>query len=181
MLQNFNPHFYDNQKGSTLITALVILILIMMIGITAVVTSGTQYQLAGNLQFEDGAMNNTETSITTAENWLSTGSNYADAGFTTYSAATAHLHPIGLPSTLPINMTDSVFEANSAELTNNQHYMIQKVSSDNRLIGSGVGSGGRTSTGCNQVNTYLITSRGNHARGATKFVQSFYSVLSCPN
>ena len=31
-----------------------------------------------------------------------------------------------------------------------------------------------------QVNTYQITGRGTSARGATKFVQSFYSVLNCP-
>ena len=56
--------FPGRQGGATLVIALLILVLIMMIGITAVSTSNTQYKLAGNLQFEDGAMNNAETAIT---------------------------------------------------------------------------------------------------------------------
>ena len=45
-------------------------------------------------------------------------------------------------------------------------------------MGSGVGLG-KGSSGCNKVNLYQITARGVSARGATKLVQSFYSVLSC--
>jgi Tfp pilus assembly protein PilX len=62
--------FPGRQQGATLVIALLILVLIMMIGITAISTSNTQYKLAGNLQFEDGATNNAETAVTTAENWL---------------------------------------------------------------------------------------------------------------
>jgi hypothetical protein len=54
------------------------------------------------------------------------------------------------------------------------------MSRNNKLQGSSQVVGGRTSSGCNQVNTYQITGRGTSARGATKFVQSFYSVLNCP-
>ena len=52
--------FPGRQGGATLVIALLILVLIMMIGITAVSTSNTQYKLAGNLQFEDSALNNSE-------------------------------------------------------------------------------------------------------------------------
>ena len=61
------------QRGATLVIALLVLVLIMMIGITAISTSDTQYKLAGNLQFEDSALNNAEAAVTAAENWLSTG------------------------------------------------------------------------------------------------------------
>ena len=54
------------------------------------------------------------------------------------------------------------------------------MSLNNRLQGSGQNTFGRASSGCNQVNTYLITGRGTSARGATKLVQSYYSVLNCP-
>ena len=127
-----NTGFPARQRGATLVIALLILVLIMMIGITAVSTSDTQFKLAGNLQFEDSALNNAETAVAAAENWLSNGTNFSNAGFTT----------------------------------------------DNRLMGSGVGLG-KGSSGCNKVNLYQITARGVSARGATKLVQSFYSVLSC--
>jgi hypothetical protein len=62
---------------------------------------------------------------------------------------------------------------------NTQRYVIEKLSQGNRLAGSDVGVGGRASAGCNLVNTYLITGRGTGGRGAVKFVQSYFSVLSC--
>lgn len=185
--------FPGRQGGATLVIALLILVLIMMIGITAVSTSNTQYKLAGNLQFEDGALNNAESAITAAESWLSTGTNFKNNGFTGRNAAlTPQLYPIGTapnPLTMAqwLDSTDDVANANSVSgndpLTGarntSQRYFIEQMSINNRLQGSSQAVGGRSSSGCNQVNTYLITARGLSARGATKFVQSFYSVLSC--
>jgi Tfp pilus assembly protein PilX len=71
--------------------------------------------------------------------------------------------------------TNSVQVASNA----NQRYIIEQMSTNNRLTGSSQVVGGRSSSGCNQVNTYRITARGASARGAVKFVQSIYSVLSC--
>lgn len=172
------------QQGATLIVALVVLLLIMMLGITAITTSNTQFKLAGNLQFEDGAMNNAEAAVAAAEQWLSTGTNFSNSGFATYSGATPHLHPIGhlaglvAPANDPLTMVWS--DSNSVQVTGNQRYLVELLSLNNRLRTSSQVQGGRTSTGCNQVNVYAITARGQSARGATKFVQSIYSVLSCP-
>ena len=193
---NSGLRFAQRQKGATLVIAVLILVLIMMTGITAVSTSNTQFRLAGNLQFEDSAMSHAETAITTAENWLSTGTNYAHAGFSAYDAATSpHLLPIGRlaglasPRNSALTMAwrdsadaDGGNPANSISVGGNpaQRYYIELMSTNNRLQGSSQVVGGRTSAGCNQVNTYLITARGVSARGATKFVQSYYSVLSCP-
>lgn len=184
MKRNQNLRLPKRQKGATLIVALVVLLLIMMIGVTSMTTSNTQFKLAGNLQFEDGAMNNAESAISAAEQWLSTGTNFSNPGFTTYSGATPHLHPIGhlagqvAPANNPMTMTWS--DSNSVQVTDNQRYLIELLSLNNRLRTSSQVQGGRTSTGCNQVNIYAITARGQSARGATKFVQSIYSVLSCP-
>ncbi len=70
----------SRQRGATLVVALLILVLIMMIGITAVSTSDTQYKLAGNLQFEDSALNNAEAAVTAAEIWLATGAQLHQCG-----------------------------------------------------------------------------------------------------
>ena len=171
--------FPSRQQGATLVIALLILVLIMMIGITAVSTSNTQYKLAGNLQFEDGAMNNAETAVSTAENWLATGTNYNNTGFTTYNAtASPQLLPIGT-SNNPLNMTWST--SNSLSLGDDtQRYLIQQLSTNNLLMGSSAAVGRQGISVCDKVNTYLITGRGTTHRGATKFVQSYYSVLSCP-
>ena len=171
--------FPSRQKGATLVVALLILVLIMMIGITAVSTSNTQYKLAGNLQFEDGAMNNAETAVSTAENWLVTGTNYNNAGFTTYNAtASPQLLPIGTNNN-PLNMTWS--NSNSLSLGDDtQRYLIQQLSTNNLLMGSSAVVGRQGISVCDKVNTYLITGRGTTHRGATKLVQSYYSVLSCP-
>ena len=173
------------QKGATLVIALLILVLIMMIGITAISTSNTQFKLAGNLQFEDSAMNNAETAITTAENWLATGTNYRNAGFTAFNVATPQLKPIGYMAGLvaPANSPLTMAWANTNSVTvsgDTQRYYIEQMSLNNRLQGSSQVVGGRTSTTCNQVNTYQVSARGTSARGATRFVQSYYSVLSCP-
>lgn len=174
------------QRGATLVIALLVLVLIMMIGITAISTSDTQFKLAGNLQFEDSALNNAEAAVTAAENWLSTGTNFNDAGFTVYDNNKPHLLPIGRLASLaspdndPLTMTWG--NGNSLAVGGNtrQRYFIEQMSLNNKLQGSSQVVGGRTSSGCNQVNTYQITGRGTSARGATKFVQSFYSVLNCP-
>ena len=204
------PELPARQRGATLIVALLILVLIMIIGITAVSTSNTQYKLAGNLQFEDSAINNAETGIATAELWLSTGTppNYAKTAFTAVAPTTnpnpsAPGTPELLPrtnvasiqaarATAPLSMTWA--DSNSRCVGNdpaaptvcgatgnpNQRYFIELMSLNNRLLGSSQAVGGRTSSGCNQVNTYLISARGASARGAVRFVQSYYSVLSCP-
>lgn len=186
--QTFKLHPFKlshGQSGSTLVISLIILILLMLLGVTAMKTSDTQFQLTGNLQFEDAAMNNTETAINAAEVWLATGTNFNNAAFTTYSAGTPQLYPTGSlaaltpPANDPLTMTWS--DTNSLQVAGNtnQRYIIELMSTNNTLVGSSVATGGRASSACNKVNTYRITARGASARGATKFVQSYYSVLSC--
>lgn len=184
------------QRGATLVIALLVLVLIMMIGITAVSTSDTQFKLAGNVQFEDSALNNAETAVSEAERWLSTAANFSNPAFTAIDPATSP-DPgpdAATPQLLPRTTVDSVRAArvdrpfsmtwadtNSLAVGGNtaQRYYIELMSLNNRLQGSSQRVGGRSSSGCNQVNTYLITARGVSARGATKFVQSYYSVLNC--
>lgn len=172
------------QRGATLVIALIMLLLIMTLGIAAFNSSNVQFKLAGNLQFEEVALNNAETAIAAAESWLSTGTNYKNEGFTTFSSATPQLHPIdhvknlaapaNNPLTMAWNGTSDVQVGNT-----NQRYMIELMSANSTLYGSDKGMGKPPAKTCNKVNTYLITARGQASRGATKFVQSYYSVLSC--
>lgn len=175
------------QSGSTLISAMMILILIMIIGTTSMSISDIQFKLAGNLQFESTAMTGSETAVVEAENWLATGTNYLNGGFTTYSNLTPHLHPIGRIAALaaPANdvLTMTWSDSNSRESTSStsgtQRYIIEMLEQNVKLLGDDVSSGGRKSTACSQVNIYRVTARGVSARNATRFVQTNYSVLSC--
>lgn len=181
---------HNTQRGSTLIVSLVILVILMLLGVTAMVTSDTQSKLAGNLQFENAAMNSAETAASTAETWLATGTNFRHASLLTdpcNNRSAAELYPLNtavtppvpcLADSAPLTMTwDDTNSTTVADET--QRYMIELMSVNSRLLGSSQAMGGRTSSGCNQVNTYRITARGQSRRGATKFVQSYFSVLSC--
>jgi Tfp pilus assembly protein PilX len=177
-------HPPSSQKGATLIIALILLVLIMTLGIAAFNSSKVQFKLAGNLQFEEIAMNNAETAVAAAEGWLSTAGNIKNAGFTTYSTATPQLHPIGHLQNLAAPANDALtmaWDGTSDVLvgSGNQRYMVQLMSAGNTLIGSDVKFGGPKASACNKVNTYMITARGQATRGATKFIQSYFSVLSC--
>jgi Tfp pilus assembly protein PilX len=168
------------QRGATLVIAMLILVLIMMIGVTAVSTSNTQYKLAGNLQFENAAMNNAEAAVAAGENWLATNSGHA--GFTTYSAqATPQLHPLASTATVATSpLTATWSDSNSLGANGgSQRYVIQLMSTNNLLQGSSAAVGRQGMSVCNKVNTFLITGRGTSVRGAVKFVQSYFSVFSC--
>lgn len=173
----------QRQRGATLVIALLILVLIMIIGVTAVSTSDTQFKLAGNLQFEDSALNNAEAAIATGERWLGTSPNHTNPGFTAAVAATPHLLPrlVVRPvarDAAPLTMAWTDADSLSVGGTN-QRYIIEQMSVNSKLAGASQVVGGRVNTACNQVNTYLVTARGVSARGATKLVQSYYSVLNC--
>jgi Tfp pilus assembly protein PilX len=162
------------QQGATLIVALIVLVLIMMLGVAAMTSSSTQYKLAGNLQFEDGAMNNAEAAAIAAEKWLE--SNYQHAAFTTPDNTMPHL----FQKTSVVDPFSYNWESNSMAVANtSQRYIIQIMSNNSLLQGSSAAVGRSRASVCNKVNTYLITARGTSARGATKLVQSYYSVFSC--
>ena len=187
----------NKQVGATLVVALIILVVLMIIGVTAMMTANTQFKLAGNLQFENIAKNNAENQLVAAEGWLSTADATAgkvlfinNPGFTTWSVASPELHPIGHIATLGLanndvlNMTDAQWRANSTStLLNPDGYLIEMLAKDKSPAGGsgmvGGGGGGGGVSGCNTVNLYLVTARGSNARGAVRYVQTVYQVLSC--
>jgi len=166
------------QHGSTLIISLIILIILMLLGVTAMVTSDTAYKLAGNLQFENNAINDAEATLSGVESWLETGSiDYTHVDFFAtppVTSSTTGRYPINSsinPMSMSWNSTDSAVAGQG-------RYIIELMSTSNVMIGSSAMIGGPLSYACNKVNTYRITTRGTSARGAAKLVQSYYSVLT---
>lgn len=183
------------QHGAVLIMAMLILVLILMTGITLTTHSNSQLKQARVLQSEDDALHNAESAIAHAEAWLGSGTHHLSAGFDDYDAqASPRLLPIGFQSrqlasgqestaTPGLLWPESGAAASAIGVAGDpaQQYFIEQLSRGARLPGSSQLVGGRSSAGCNQVNTYQITARGRDPRGASRFVQSHFSVLHCPD
>lgn len=180
MLPTIRKPLGARQHGVSLLVTLVMLVLVMLLGLSAWQLSQSQGSLSANLQFQGAAFNQGESVIAQAEQWLATGTNYKSAGFTTYSAGTG-LYPIGYLSTNNIDpLTMTWNDTNSLQGTDpNQRYLIEMLAQNKTLMGTGLNTGGRSSSGCDRVNTYRIIARGLGARGATRFIQSVFSVRSC--
>lgn len=178
----------SSERGSTLVISLIVLIILMLLGVAAMNTSDTQFKLAGNLQFENLALNNAETAVATAEALLADGSTYKDPGLVlARSAATPEFYPpgtLGTPGSDPLTTVLAMTwdDSNSAKLGDSdtdQRYLIETLSTGESLPIGNQCSNCRPNASCNKVNTYRIIARGASKRGAVKFIESYYSVLNC--
>lgn len=172
----------SRQRGISLVTTLVMMLAVMVLGLSAILVSKGEFMLSGNLQFQSGALNEAEAAAVAAEQWISSGTNYLNAGFTTYNTGAGYLYPIGYMaanSIDPLTMTWSTSNSIQVGSITTQRYLIEFLAKDKTLIPTGLAVGGRSSSGCNKVDVYRIISQGGSARGATRMVQSIYSVLSC--
>ncbi len=152
----------ERQSGATLVVALIMLVILMMLGITAVLTSNTQFKLAGNLQFENAAKNSAENQIAIAEDWLQTGSNALDPCFSN-NCFLGKLYKQG-----SLGTTDP-----KTKLTSSSDYIIERLLEDVTLPGSEPCSGNGA---ISDLNLYRITARGSDGRGATRYIQSIYQI-----
>lgn len=187
--------FRRRQQGAVLLMAMLIVVLILMTGITATSNSNAQLKLAGVFQSEDDALNKAESAIAEAEAWLGSGTHAQSAGFAAYDAqASPHLLPMGFrgspqvpgqasTATPGLRWPDTGAAASAIGVAGDpaRQYVIVQLSGGARLPGSSQVVGGRSSSGCNQVDTYQITARGRDPRGASRFVQTHFSVLHCPD
>lgn len=171
----------QTQHGSTLVISMIMLVVLMMLGVMAMTTSNTAYKLAGNLQFANNALNNAETALSDVENSLKNGSidiNHTDfSAASSVTAASSGFYPKGA-SIDPFGMAWDVNDSVSSSVDDTQRRIVQLMSTDTVQIGENYVAGIPQSTACNKVNTYVITARGTSARGSSKLVRSYYSVLT---
>ena len=164
---------FARQDGSSLVVTLIMLVVLMLIGVTAVVVSNSQYRMAGNLQFQNLAMNNAESALAQAENWV--GTNFSNSGFST--RVSGGLYPIN-SNPDPYGMTWDDTTSVKVDLAGNQRYMIEMLGPDRVLPSNSVGNCNvyGMSGPCPKVNVYRITGRGISVRGSVKLVQSIFAV-----
>lgn len=191
MIRNFTEHLaggasIHRQRGVTsLFVTMVVLLVVMLLGITAALLSGTQFRLAGNLQSQNAAFNLAEESTNTASAWLITDNNFKSAAFTTYSSGTPYLYPInsypsGITASTPAGWEQTIVWSNSNSLAiggdDTKRYFIQKVAGCQGVLGDTVGPGTRTYAPINRAEVFRITSRGTGIKGTVRFLQTMYTI-----
>jgi Tfp pilus assembly protein PilX len=175
------------QRGVTsLFVTLVVLLIMMVLGITAALLSGTQFRLASNLQLENVAFNVAESATVTAHSWLNSGTNAQNAGFTTYSSgSTPYLYELGHAAIDPTSSSFTWSDSTSCALNtagvcaavgsggdDNKRFVIQKLAANQILPDHSTTLGEVASFECQQGDVYRITSRGATGRGTVRFVQT---------
>lgn len=163
-MMNLSP-LAKHQKGMTLLVALITLVVLMLLGVSAMNASNTMFKLAGNLQFENEAKNRAESALNKAELWLMTGTNSANAGFAAstgaYFSPTANIDPI------------VAWPTNAIQVAQNEQYIIQRINAAKlSAAGNSLALGGQSTSSSNNFNLFRVTARGVSARGASRLVQS---------
>lgn len=176
----------QHQSGSALVTTIMLMAILLLLGVAAMVGSDSQYRIAGNLQFENEALTRVENVMTTAESTLVNSPTpiKGDPRFATYSAATPHLFPMrtGAASDVvpPDPLSGTWSGSNSLATAPNERYRAEMLAANISSSGeSAAMSTVQATGGCKQANIYRVSARVEGARGASKTVQSVYSLPSC--
>lgn len=174
--QHISPkHFRCRQRGVALVVVVMLMLGLAMLAVVMSVNSNTQFRLAANAQYDNVAFNLAESAAATAENWLATGANTAHSGFTTYSAATPQLFPLGYMANNSLDpMTMTWSDTNSIAVGNDSsaRYMVELIGRNKQPLGSSAAVGGRARSACPKVDLFKVSARGVAARGTSKIVQT---------
>lgn len=169
--------------GFSMITAVVIVLMVSIVGFTAMAVSRSQLSAAGNAQYQITALHEADRSVATAETWLLDIANATHAGFTDYNAgASPALYPNGYMAANNLNpLTWTWSNSNSVAVGSASRYAVEQVAVKVMPLGESqrelVDIEGLTD--CKAVNLYRISARGTSGAGATRTVQSIYGRQSC--
>lgn len=168
--------------GFSLITAVVIVLMMSIVGFSAMTASRSQQRSAGSAQYQLTALHEAERAVATAETWLSNGTNAKNAGFTTYNSATSPaLYPRDYMSANgldPLIWTWS--SSNSVAVGGNARYAVEKVAA--QVVPIGESRGWIYEDGnwvCKTFDLFQISARGTGGEGAARSLQSIFAVQAC--
>ncbi len=180
------------QRGITaLFVTLIVLLVMMVLGITAALLSGTQFKLASNLQLENIAFNLAEGAAATGQDWLTTGTNYKDPGFTNgnYNGAGSagpYVYPqysdsgATTPTSMPDPLASSTWsDSNSLSVggDDTKRYMIQKIAACVKSPDAEMNVGGRSHGATTyRADLFRVTARGTSVKGTSRVLQTNYPI-----
>lgn len=164
----------SRQRGASLVVSLIMLVLLTLLGVSALTVSNTQSRLASNIVLQTRAAQEADSALAHAENFLAQVVNGTDA-FEAGSPGLAKYIP-GNPLLDPL--ADSTWsDTISKEVSATQRYVIEVYTPNfsprgNSMKPCNYGD----AAGCPNINVFRVTARGTAPGGATRFVQSVYAV-----
>ncbi len=173
-----HPRSRKSARGISLLIVVVMLMALGLMTLTAFNLARNQYNLVGNIQQIEQAFNQTEAVLATAENWLGSGNNSKSAGFTTYSAAQAHLHPIGQLTESALDPKTMVWGDTNSVGSGDGRYLIELAARSRKLPGTSLQVGQRSAR-CRSVDLFRVQARSNAVRGASRTIESIYAADGC--
>jgi Tfp pilus assembly protein PilX len=163
------------QRGVALLVVVMLMLGIAMLAVVMSVNSNTQFRLAANSQYDNVAFNLAESAAAAAENWLATGTNRTNTGFTTYATTTPHLYPLGYMATNgldPMTMVWSDTNSVTSGGDSSARYMVELIGRNKQPLGSSAAVGGRPRSACPKVDLFRVSARGAAAKDTSKIVQT---------
>lgn len=167
------------QRGATLLVVISLLLAIGLMSLTGFFLARGQYQLVGNLQFQEQAFNQAEAASAVAERWLSVSANSQSADFSTYNASAKGIYPIGKLSDLGLDPRTMTWTDTNSIQVGDGRYLVEQLSRSVKLPGGSLQVGQGATGACRSVDLFRVVSRSTSTRGSSRMVETFFATDGC--
>ncbi len=168
------------QRGATLLVLIYLLLAIGLMSMTGFFLARGQYQLIGNLQFQQQAFNQAETALAVAERWLSDRANSQSADFATYNGAARGQYPIDKLADLGLDPESMTWSDSNSIAVGEGRYLIEQLARAVRQPGVSLQVGQGATGACRSVDLFRVVARSSSTRGSSRMVESFFATNGCP-
>jgi type IV pilus assembly protein PilX len=159
------------QQGLAMVMSLVILLILTLLGITAMNTSNLQLLMTGNSQYQMTALNTAEDIIRTAEDTVTT------LVATKVPPASGYYDISG--GNPEVDLTEFTWPDAGVIIQGTSKYIIE-YAGDTVLDSASIAWRQKKSISGNTVSVFRLTSRSPSSRGAMRFVQSIFVTIDSP-
>ena len=163
----------SRQRGLALVMSLVILLVLTLLGVTAMNTSNLQILMTGNSQYQTTALNKAESVLRTAEDVIS---DFIGTPGATYPASGYYNIPGGAT---PINLTTFDWADANVIIAGSSKYIIEFTGTEELDSASKAWRQDQGIIG-DDVSVFRITARTPSTRGAMRYVQSIFVTIAAP-
>lgn len=163
-----------HQQGLALVMSLVILLVLTLLGITAMNTSSLQILMTGNSQYQTTALNDAEDVMRTAEDLVS---NFVGVAGATYPATGYYNIPSGDAA---IDLASFDWADNAKTISSGSSRYIIEFTGTQEL--NSASKAWRQDQGIvgDDVSVFRITARTPSTRGAMRYLQAIFVTLKAP-
>lgn len=179
MIHPGQPVSRSEQKGAVLVVSLMILVILTLVGVTAMATSSLEAVMAGNTQLQTRALANAENTLLTAE--AAVDNITTTAGAFDWSQTDGYYL---FDTTNPANNINPLLETwaftSQAGPTSDERYVVEYVG-NREIPGESIVVNSGTQTAGSYVYVFRITARSAEANsGALRLVQGIYVSNEAP-